>query len=662
MKLVALTAALLVSSSALVAAQTMPSVSVTQVVNGNLLTIEQRQLVDNGRDALEFSLAWSVTNAGGRRYRVSFDRDDIRSSPRQLVPVIGQNEAEGSADANPTSSIIVSEDDLLAHIVANEETFGKEGTLNLQFLVFTVDEDPGEDSDVFRATWTFQYDFEAPDGPPLVLVTPGERSVKIQWTRPTADDLNFYQVQYCPGLEFDPTQDMNLGEIRADQIANNAVPGYRLLAFPCTDETGRVVRDNIAETEDQLTLSDGVEEGKWVAFTVLGEDEAPFRNLTTTATVYIVRTEPGVDFFERQRELGGGEDGGFCFVATAAHGSYAHPVVGALRTFRDEFLGRLPFGRALTRIYYDTSPPLAAALDRDPQLAEQARWVLLACVLTAGLALLMLGGVLGTWLMRGLGARRSIALFVVAGAALVTAKPARAQLRGETEGAIGWGVEFKAGPFLPDMGRTVADGGLQAWNEIYGPTDDEGETSPGVLFNIGGEIQFLRGDFGTISVGGTVGFTSFGGRVLTLDSNGFLQDGAEGSSTFNIIPMTLTLGYRFDLLMDRTPIPLAPYVRGGLAYHLWWNTRDDGSLSQIVDGTETRDGIGGRMGLVGTAGLALALNFIDRTSAAQFRATTGVRTSYLFFEGQLGWVDGFGDDSNFDFSDVTWFGGLMLEL
>ncbi|MGE4294751.1 MAG: choice-of-anchor D domain-containing protein [Campylobacterales bacterium] len=56
-----------------------------------------------------------------------------------------------------------------------------------------------------------------------------------------------------------------------------------------------------------------------------------------------------------------GEDGGYCFIATAAYGSYLSPEVKTLRAFRDQWLlsGRIPGGEWFVATYYRLSPPIA---------------------------------------------------------------------------------------------------------------------------------------------------------------------------------------------------------------------------------------------------------------------------------------------------------------
>ncbi|MFZ6184327.1 CFI-box-CTERM domain-containing protein [Nannocystis pusilla] len=67
---------------------------------------------------------------------------------------------------------------------------------------------------------------------------------------------------------------------------------------------------------------------------------------------------------------------GFCFLATAAYGAPWTAQVAALRAFRDFFLKESATGVDLIRFYYAHSPPLAAAVAREPLLGGLARVVL----------------------------------------------------------------------------------------------------------------------------------------------------------------------------------------------------------------------------------------------------------------------------------------------
>jgi hypothetical protein len=65
-----------------------------------------------------------------------------------------------------------------------------------------------------------------------------------------------------------------------------------------------------------------------------------------------------------------------CFIATAAYGSPHAGEVVRLRRFRDEQLLPHAWGRAAVALYYEVSPPLAAALSQRPLWRAAVRGVL----------------------------------------------------------------------------------------------------------------------------------------------------------------------------------------------------------------------------------------------------------------------------------------------
>ncbi|NIO21888.1 MAG: hypothetical protein GTN76_14445, partial [Candidatus Aenigmarchaeota archaeon] len=58
-----------------------------------------------------------------------------------------------------------------------------------------------------------------------------------------------------------------------------------------------------------------------------------------------------------------GGDGGGCFIATAAYGSYLNPYVKILREFRDVFLLSNSLGRKFVHFYYQYSPHMANLIE-----------------------------------------------------------------------------------------------------------------------------------------------------------------------------------------------------------------------------------------------------------------------------------------------------------
>lgn len=90
------------------------------------------------------------------------------------------------------------------------------------------------------------------------------------------------------------------------------------------------------------------------------------------------------DFWEAYKNSGGKEDGGFCFIATAAYGSYSHEDVQLLRTFRDKVLMHSVLGRKIVTFYYKTSPPLAKLVAKHPAFAFFVRVLLYPVILLLG--------------------------------------------------------------------------------------------------------------------------------------------------------------------------------------------------------------------------------------------------------------------------------------
>lgn len=146
-------------------------------------------------------------------------------------------------------------------------------------------------------------------------------------------------------------------------------------------------------------------------------------------------------------------------------------------------------------------------------------------------------------------------------------------------------------------------------------------------------------------------FTKVGSLELGLRT-GWFRDKGKGvlagtatpsgdDTTFNVVPTSLALTYRFDLLADRWNVPLAPYGRATLERFNWWVTDGSGSWQEQ----------GATNGWSVTGGVGLLLDFFDPQLARELDMDSGVNHTYVYFEVTKSKVDDFGSSSSWNLSD-----------
>jgi len=80
---------------------------------------------------------------------------------------------------------------------------------------------------------------------------------------------------------------------------------------------------------------------------------------------------------EKRRQHGlESQDSGFCFVATLVYGSYEHPSVYVLRSFRDDTLSASMAGRVFVKVYYRYGKALANFVEKSSLLLSAMRGIL----------------------------------------------------------------------------------------------------------------------------------------------------------------------------------------------------------------------------------------------------------------------------------------------
>ncbi|MCO4763158.1 MAG: hypothetical protein KC502_16695 [Myxococcales bacterium] len=169
--------------------------------------------------------------------------------------------------------------------------------------------------------------------------------------------------------------------------------------------------------------------------------------------------------------------------------------------------------------------------------------------------------------------------------------------------------------------------------------------------------RLLHG-FGELGAGFSVGYWSQKGKARGYDGSA-----SEDETELMVVPITLDLVYRFDVLAEKFRFPLVPYVKGGLAYGLWWARDGTGETSSYTDANnKTYSGEGGVAGLHGVVGIRLLLDIFEPKAARGFDIEMGVNHSYLYVEYQRLSLTNFGDAKSLDLSDELIVFGLAFDL
>lgn len=226
-------------------------------------------------------------------------------------------------------------------------------------------------------------------------------------------------------------------------------------------------------------------------------------------------------------------------------------------------------------------------------------------------------------------------------------------------------IELKFGPYLPSVDGDYPGPGLGAYAEIFGETNDRGvaveQPRDRLMSQLGFEWQFLNVG-GPLSLGTSIGFFQDRAQALLVQTSATDESVRSKADRvrFSVLPVTLLLGYRFELLADRFRVPLVPYVRGGLAYGFWWASNGNGDIAVNDAGVKGR---GGSAGWQVNLGMMLRLDFLERSAAKALDTATGINHTYIVGEWQFSRMDGFGTLLNkVSVGDDTWYLGLAIEI
>lgn len=501
--------------------------------------------------------------------------------------------------------------------------------------VYLIVADPalGESNpDPYTVSYDVVFNTVRPTAPSDVTVEAGGESIVVTWTADSSlDSCNVYTS----------TSELTSGGAPEDVSASKTV-----------------------STSSSVTVSSLRENTAYYVAVTCEDDDG---NESLLAGAQQITTGATQDFWEAYDENNPDVEPGFCFIATAAYGSYQEPHVQVLRDFRDRFLLTHAPGRAFVELYYATSPPLAdfiAQHDTLRSLTRAALWPLYAVAIVllhggpaAPLALLLalaLTAFLTIRLGRRFFARRRAqsepqpAPFrplrwaaPLLALAVLTAPTLEAQEPNPFASPIDMMLEVKGGPYTPtELGST--------YTQFFG---DESA----IMLEIEFDYQFYRGWLGSLGVGAHLGYASIEGSAID-ESTG---EASVDSTDLNWLPLRLSVVGRLDVFHNLWNVPITLYAKAGLDYYVWWINDGSGDTASSGSGT----GSGGTFGWHVALGGAFVLDWLSPRMASGFDAEWGVNNSYIFAEFLLATIDNFGSSSAFNLTDSGTFQiGLAIEF
>ncbi|HEY2901676.1 MAG TPA: MXAN_2562 family outer membrane beta-barrel protein [Polyangia bacterium] len=249
-----------------------------------------------------------------------------------------------------------------------------------------------------------------------------------------------------------------------------------------------------------------------------------------------------------------------------------------------------------------------------------------------------------------------LSLFVIVGAALAAARPAHAGVFDLDDEGVAehppaarippsprrWNVELRFGPYRPAVDSEFAErnNNDQPYATEFGPRRR-------LMSQLELDRQLSHAG-GTWALGISAGYFRATAAALEPD----LRTRSGDQTALRLIPLSVSLVYRADWLLEKQNVPLVPYAKAGLDCGLW-STSDTSPAAALSGRT---------LGWHTAAGVALALDFIDPADARAMDQETGVNHTSLFFEFTRVSLDGLGGSQQMHLGDTTWLAGLMLEL
>jgi hypothetical protein len=478
-------------------------------------------------------------------------------------------------------------------------------------------------------------DTRPPPAPDNLSARGSDKGITLSWDPPSSNSTDVYYYQaLCANIDDSPVK----AAVAAPKFVTTASictgvaadPSETLTEQPVDNEgtpvaapSGRFgelgaehVCGEASGTAEGLTI-DGLENNKSYKVVLLAIDL--HGNFTGSYLNRTITPVPATDFWEDIHDRGSATEGGFCMVGRSRGNGALTSVLCLLVTAY--LMRRRTSRRSLRRACF-------------------VRWT----ALVSGITLILLGtnsahagGYQPYW---------------------ETTDPddGEQELAPGDPALVGWHAGIRVGPYVPDI-------------------DKQFGAPPGPYEQMFGGSRFLPmldvdrilwTGFGQLGVGISLGYMQKTARSFEdgSDPNDPNRPRAGDENTFRLIPMALTATYRFTQLDDAYGIPVVPYVRGGLAYYVWWlraNGTEVCKAGEMLPDCERNTPRGGSLGFTGSIGIAIRAERVDPSTAMSMQQS-GIQHAGIYAELSMAKVDGFGSDTKLSVGDSTWFAGVNFEF
>jgi hypothetical protein len=207
--------------------------------------------------------------------------------------------------------------------------------------------------------------------------------------------------------------------------------------------------------------------------------------------------------------------------------------------------------------------------------------------------------------------------------------------------------QLSFGPYTPDIDSEFTTG-RHPYQDYYG--------SGGHLMSQG-EFEYLPfRKMGSLGVGLGVGFFQVSGTAPQANTT---ATPSGDKSTLTVVPVSLSLVYRFDYFLETRNFPIYPYAKLGFDWAYWQVTDGNGEIATDGRGGSGR---GGTFGWHAVIGVALILDMLDPEAARSFDSEMGVNHTGIMFEYGHYDISGLGASDRLHVGDNAWTVGLLLEF